>query len=64
MGEREWRNPNWRIAEDITITTPGWEGRLVVEDVTEETPTTVTYKMRSLDGTPPLALGLLPPTDT
>lgn len=51
-----------RIAEDITVTTPGWKGRLVVEDVTE-TLTSVTYTMRSLDGNPPLALGLLRPPD-
>lgn len=48
------------IAADVTIETPHWRGRFIVEDV-EDNGHTTTYKMFSADGPAPLALGMLGP---
>ncbi|MEN6544512.1 MAG: hypothetical protein ABFE07_00550 [Armatimonadia bacterium] len=52
----------WPIASEVTVESPNWHGRFVVEDVTEQRIDgrvhTTTYRMRSLDGVPPFGLGL------
>lgn len=46
------------IASVIEVESPRWCGRMVVEDVTETYGST-TYTLVSLDGVPPLGLGML-----